>query len=1528
MKYTFTLLLLLIIFKIEAQFEIQEFVNNTNIDIAENGNSDPYPSLITVSDIPSFLSHIRVELFGIEHSFSTSQLDFLLESPDGQQFTIFSDIFLDSNSPLNDTIVLDFDSHRKIGDISPIPYDIYSPTNNGLTDEFPDLGAITNDPSFLDLQNINPNGDWKLYAVDDFISFDWASLMGWKLTIEASDSAICNRPEFLIDVISNNRNKIKVGWENTDNESWDIFYTNLDTLINYRTTQPIIEGLTGNEIEIVDLDYDQDYYIYYRKTCDTISSVPSRWVGPIEVRTGTGICAYAEYIDYCQQINVLTHTSYQNVFFDPCQETTTKQRMFNFTPPNDGNYYLNILNNPHNNLFSLSIRPQEEDVTYCDSLNWECISIDNDINDYLMGELHSDTTYKILLNSSSIIHFQISECPFPRDITLDEFIPHPYEVEFSFLKNEIPLEGNFDIYYTQDTIIPDINTIPTVSNYEFTDGYFLTPSLNLQSDTNYEMYLRGICQSGESCWIGPFDFHTDIECGIYVEDSILVDATATTAKITYLNTGPASMKILFRDSLFPMPAYDSLNYMDFINVIVDNESLQKGLFLYRLRANTTYHYYLKNDCGGLNYESQPWQGPFSFTTNSAPFIETPEIYCNQCYYVDTESIEFQNLNYSDETDLFPILQPTICSYEDFEPQLEEAFLFKATSNGIVTLQRGMSSSCDDSDFQVQFYYKSASLPFDFNDWNFIGCHLAEGIHTSGDVLNIEVEKDSIYYILADIYGDDCPGIATASLQFILKGDCENPCQPVDSLLSEELDDENIKVEWTYDDPNVGFEITDSRGEFLFIGDCTQGYKPLTQSNSVEINADSIVSKYSELDAVSMYVRAYCSEENYSGWQELSLTPEIKSTSIYSTDFSLGGCSPKYDRTTLSPLNQVPYDILPFALEEDGVYYFDNRISNSNHGSYFAIYETAFDSLNPSENLIFEIENESSTKQEYSLELSKDVNYFFIANAIVPADQQSIYFKVIGPEKLISDGFKFKGIEEDPHGIVHESDGLLYESNRVCVDKNGWRHYYYSDANNPNEEDYLLFSIENYPEISDDLNPFLASVGGNSTATLISNPPANYVDKVNGYYTMNRYWDVELHPFRQPSFPTGIRFYYTQSDLEGLKEVLSNDTLDHQDLYFNKINDENDLYDINPQNGHANIYGALNCAGEGIWEYENGNIADTTTWYLGTFENGFYAEYKVHSFSGGGGGIGTFKFPDQDGDGYSSTDDCDDLNQHVNPGLNEIPYDGIDNDCNPLTLDDDLDGDGFPLAEDCDDLNQDINPNVDEIIYDGLDNDCNPLTLDDDLDEDEFDVAEDCDDLNPEINPNIIEIPYDNIDNDCNPLTLDDDLDEDGFLLTEDCDDLNSAVNPNEIEIEYDGLDNDCNPLTPDDDLDGDGFVLEQDCDDLNPEINPSAEEIPNNGIDENCDGLDIVVSTNNLEINLLRVFPNPVLSNLILEPIQGSTHIYNIKLIDISGIILYESTFQFDIHEIDISHFQSGIYILEVLDLDNGEILIKKIVKK
>jgi len=68
-------------------------------------------------------------------------------------------------------------------------------------------------------------------------------------------------------------------------------------------------------------------------------------------------------------------------------------------------------------------------------------------------------------------------------------------------------------------------------------------------------------------------------------------------------------------------------------------------------------------------------------------------------------------------------------------------------------------------------------------------------------------------------------------------------------------------------------------------------------------------------------------------------------------------------------------------------------------------------------------------------------------------------------------------------------------------------------------------------------------------------------------------------------------------------------------------------------------------------------------------------------------------------------DCDNSDSSVYPGAVEVPYDGIDQDCNGVDLDD-LDGDGAPgPTVDCDDNDPERYPGNGDVPDDGIDQDC-------------------------------------------------------------------------------------------------------------------------------------------------------------------------------------------------------------------------------
>jgi hypothetical protein len=169
--------------------------------------------------------------------------------------------------------------------------------------------------------------------------------------------------------------------------------------------------------------------------------------------------------------------------------------------------------------------------------------------------------------------------------------------------------------------------------------------------------------------------------------------------------------------------------------------------------------------------------------------------------------------------------------------------------------------------------------------------------------------------------------------------------------------------------------------------------------------------------------------------------------------------------------------------------------------------------------------------------------------------------------------------------------------------------------------------------------------------------------------------------------------------------------------------------------------------------------------------------------------------DNDGDGYTGVDDCDDTNPDINIGAAEI-CDGLDNDCDAkVDANDDSLTDGLTLYPDLD--------------FDGYGDNSAPILS-------------------------------------CEPTS--------GYVETgDDCNDSNADIHPDAIETCGTGDDDGCFDFFADGDSDGFGaddaataclcfgtedFPTQEvgDCDDSEATINPEAEEICSDGIDQDCDG--------------------------------------------------------------------------------------------
>lgn len=174
------------------------FSNTTPITITDCPNPCPatgqaaslFPSVINVAGVPGVIERVSVTITGLSHAFP-ADTDFLLVSPSGRATLLMSDF--GAGSPGVSNITVKFDDYAT----TPIPSTVtgntgnpfvsgtYRPANSGTTDQFPAPAPVG--PYKCSLSHFNgdnPNGQWRLFVIDD-ANLDGGSISGgWSITFD------------------------------------------------------------------------------------------------------------------------------------------------------------------------------------------------------------------------------------------------------------------------------------------------------------------------------------------------------------------------------------------------------------------------------------------------------------------------------------------------------------------------------------------------------------------------------------------------------------------------------------------------------------------------------------------------------------------------------------------------------------------------------------------------------------------------------------------------------------------------------------------------------------------------------------------------------------------------------------------------------------------------------------------------------------------------------------------------------------------------------------------------------------------------------------------------------------------------------------------------------------------------------------------------------------------------------------------------------------------------------------------------
>jgi uncharacterized repeat protein (TIGR01451 family) len=170
---------------------VTTFWNNSPIDIPnkafvpepDSGPANPYPSMLTVSNVTGFVSQVTVTVSNMSHGYP-HDVAMLLVGPDGQDAAIMVDAAANALVGMVDqTLIFDQTASNALPASGQIVSGTYRPADYGPSYSFSNAPAGPYTTNLLVFSGISPNGVWSLYAYDTAQGDSGGISNGWAVTI-------------------------------------------------------------------------------------------------------------------------------------------------------------------------------------------------------------------------------------------------------------------------------------------------------------------------------------------------------------------------------------------------------------------------------------------------------------------------------------------------------------------------------------------------------------------------------------------------------------------------------------------------------------------------------------------------------------------------------------------------------------------------------------------------------------------------------------------------------------------------------------------------------------------------------------------------------------------------------------------------------------------------------------------------------------------------------------------------------------------------------------------------------------------------------------------------------------------------------------------------------------------------------------------------------------------------------------------------------------------------------------------------